>query len=526
MNETFQPSRNNLRNALRSRAQTPLPPGREPNRGVRRGRRAALAGLLFAVSAASLVLVPMSSSEAAPAVTPRTQAPPEARALSRAFAATAKVMRPVVVRLDVETGSQRSKKRVPRGHQNVPDFFRRFFDFGEGFPAPGPGRGTGSGVVLDASGNVLTNSHVVKNATKVTVLFQDGGAYEAEVVGKDDLTDVAVVRMISPPKSVTAARLGDSDKLEVGEWVLAVGSPLGLAQTVTAGIVSGTGKVDGRMRMSGQRVRRYIQTDAKINPGNSGGPLVNLDGEVIGINTLINTGPGGAYGFAIPINQAQRVAEALIRDGRMRYAFLGVSIVDADDIPAEARQGQPQAWPEQAAVVQQVTGGSPAEKAGLRPGDAIVRIDSKTIQGAADVVSYISQQPIGGKVKVVFLRAGKEKRVSVTLAELPSKDAPLSSRDLGDEARVGIAVQTLTPEMARLLGLPDVSEGVVITEVTPGSRADRAGLRADDVILKLNKRPVKTAEQVIDQLKQAIRKAHLLHVRRQGRVVIATVPAA
>src|SRR5580765_3942089 len=213
-------------------------------------------------------------------------------------------------------------------------FFRRFFQFGPGMPeqAPGPQRGTGSGVVMDARGNIVTNRHVVSGATRVKVTFSDGREFSAKTLGTDAETDVAVIRLDKPPADLVAARLGDSDKLDVGEWVLAVGSPLGLDQTVTAGIVSGMGKVGRHVQMSGGRVRHYIQTDAKINPGNSGGPLVNLSAEVVGINTLINTGPGGAYGFAIPVNQVRKVAASLLKEGRVRYAYLGVLVGDIEGL--------------------------------------------------------------------------------------------------------------------------------------------------------------------------------------------------
>ena len=198
-------------------------------------------------------------------------------------------------------------------------------------PEPGPAHGVGSGFIIGTNGDIITNRHVVQGATKVTVTMNDGKEYPAQVVGKDAQTDVAVVRLEKPPANLVVARLGDSDKLEVGEWVVAVGSPLGLEQTVTAGIVSGKGRPGRHVQMSGKRVRGYIQTDAKINPGNSGGPLVNLEGEVVGVNTLIQVGAGGAYGFAIPVNEVRRVAQLLVKEGRVRYPYLGPA--------ADGRQG-------------------------------------------------------------------------------------------------------------------------------------------------------------------------------------------
>ena len=212
-------------------------------------------------------------------VTPKTQAPNEARVLSTAFASVARALRPSVVRIDVEIGASRVAQNGDDDEQMAP-FLRRFFQFGPGMPEPSPGpqRGTGSGVIMDGRGDVVTNRHVVSGATQVKVTFTDGREFTAKTLGMDSETDVAVIRLDNPPRDLVAARLGDSDALEVGEWVLAVGSPLGLDQTVTAGIVSGKGKVGRHVQMSGGRVRRYIQTDAKINPGNSGGPA----GEPVG----------------------------------------------------------------------------------------------------------------------------------------------------------------------------------------------------------------------------------------------------
>jgi serine protease Do len=489
-----------------------------------------LMGGLCAGGGGAAVLVATSHSlQAAGAVTPKMQAPAEARALSRAFAATARALRPSVVRVDVTTAAPKTGRRGnPHGQPSpdeVPEFFKRFFDFGDGggMPSPGPGHGTGSGVVIDTVGHVLTNSHVVKGATEVTIVFEDGREVSATVVGTDDLTDVAVVRMKNPPGNLVAARLGNSEALEVGEWVLAIGSPLGMDQTVTAGIISGTGKTNGRMRLSGEKVRRYIQTDAKINPGNSGGPLVNLDGEVIGINTLINTGPGGAYGFSIPITQAQRVAASLIKDGRMRYAFLGVRIEDLKAVDDDTRKKLGKNLPEKAALVREVTPGGPAEKAGLRTLDIITKIDTQVIEVASDVVSYISQQTIGSTVSLSYLREGTPRSVKVVLTELPGENTVVAS---ADQNRIGIAVQTMEAELAQMLGLPPNTRGAVVTEVVPGSRAAAADLQPEDVILKVNRETVSSAEDVIRLLRKAPTARHLLQIRRGNATRFVTVPEA
>ncbi|MDZ4694601.1 MAG: trypsin-like peptidase domain-containing protein [Deltaproteobacteria bacterium] len=486
-------------------------------------------GLCAAGGGAVAVVATSGSLQAANAVTPKTQAPPEARALSRAFAATARALRPSVVRVDVvmTAAPKPGRRGNPHGQpapEEVPEFFKRFFDFGDGGrPSPGPGHGTGSGVVIDTAGHVLTNSHVVKDAAEVTIVFDDGREVPATVVGTDDLTDVAVVRMKNPPGNLVAARLGNSEVLEVGEWVLAIGSPLGMDQTVTAGIISGTGKTNGRMRLSGEKVRTYIQTDAKINPGNSGGPLVNLDGEVIGINTLINTGPGGAYGFAIPITQAQRVATSLVKDGRMRYAFLGVRIEDLKAADEETRKKLGKNLPEKAALVREVTPGGPAEKAGIRALDVITKIDGQLIEAASDVVSYISQQTIGGNVALNYLREGGAHTVKVLLTELPGENAVVAA---ADQNRIGIAVQTMEAELAQMLGLPPSTRGAVVTEVVPGSRAAAAGIQPEDVILKVDREAVSSAEDVIRLLRKDASSRHLIQIRRGNASRFVTVPAA
>jgi serine protease Do len=346
------------------------------------------------------------------------------------------------------------------------------------------------------------------------------------VVGNDDHTDVAVVRLEKPPQGLIAARIGDSEKAEIGEWVLAVGSPLGMDQTVTAGIISSRGKLghNPTMRMSGAKVREYIQTDAKINPGNSGGPLVNLEGEVIGINTLINTGPGGAYGFAIPINQAQRVAQALIKDGRMRYAFLGVQVADLRDAPAEQKKTLPSNAPENAALVSGVTPNSPAQKAGVRAGDIITRLDDHRIEGSSDIVEYVSQRPIGAKVAVAFLRDGKAGTLNVTLGEFPSDPDALARAEVQKEA-IGVQLQDVTPDLGQFLGLPEGTKGAVITEVLPGSRAAKAGLQADDVILEVNRKPVSSGQEVAAALKASPAGPQTLRVRHAGATRLVTIPA-
>jgi serine protease Do len=440
-------------------------------------------------------------------VTPKTEAPNEARVLSSAFSAVARALRPSVVRIDVEIEHPRVAEQGGDDDENdLAPFFRHFFGQGMPEPNPGPQRGTGSGVVMDARGDIVTNRHVVSGASKVKVTFNDGRQFTAKTLGTDAETDVAVIRLEKPPADLVAARLGDSEKLDVGEWVLAVGSPLGLDQTVTAGIVSGLGKVGRHVQMSGGRVRHYIQTDAKINPGNSGGPLVNLSAEVVGINTLINTGPGGAYGFAIPINQVRMVAGSLLKEGRVRYAYLGVLVGDLEGV--EPNRKAQLSGVDHGAYVSQATPGGPAAKAGVHAGDVITDIDGRRVESAGDVIDYVSTRAIGSRVTVGLWRDGKAQKVAVELGELPSAEA----RAGAPAQKLGLALQTLTPPLAESMGLERGARGAVVAEVTPGSPA-AAGVREGDVIVEIDRQRVTTAEEAVTALGASRSGGHLVRLR-------------
>jgi serine protease Do len=510
-----------------------------PSRGPRRAThfwtllpywRMALA-LAAAFGAGGMVTVGSASAAGSGAVTPKTETPNEARVMSRAFSSVAKALSPSVVRIEVEVGggprADRSRGNRPGApgqgggdDDEIPPFFRRFFDFGgEGGPSPGPSHGVGSGFVLDTNGDIVTNRHVVQGATKVTVTLNDK-EYSAKVVGKDAQTDVAVVRLEKPPGNLTAARLGDSDKLEVGEWVVAVGSPLGLEQTVTAGIVSGKGRPGRHVQMSGKRVRGYIQTDAKINPGNSGGPLVNLDGEVVGVNTLIQVGAGGSYGFAIPVNEVRRVAQALLKEGRVRYPYLGIMLTDVKDLDDAQKAKVGKSLPATGAYVAELTPGAPALKAGIRPGDVITGINNQKVNGASDVVDYVSSQTIGSNVTLAYQRDGRPATVAVTLGELPDED----QRQPESQAKIGMALQTLSPDVADSLGIDRATKGAVITDVLAGSPAERAGLKPGDVVVEVDRRAVSTADEAIEALRSTAQKnGHLLRVRGPSGTRFVTV---
>lgn len=348
-----------------------------------------------ATTFATVAMTPRRSGPPAP-TTPKVEPPSQARTLSDAFASAAKAIRPCVVRLDVEGAPGKSS-----GERDA-----------------GPIQGTGSGVLLDESGNILTNSHVVRGAEKVTIRLVDQRTFAGKVIGADPLTDVAVVRFEEPPPGLIQARIGNSDRLRTGEWVIAIGSPLGMEQTVTAGIVSGVGETGSHFRFqSGERVRKYIQTDAEINPGNSGGPLVDLEGEVVGINTLINVGPGGSYGFAIPINEASEVARVLVKEGRIRYPYIGVSVVSLSDAPKGLLEKAGKNKPREGAIAAAVTVGGPAGRAGIAVGDVITKVAGRPIKSAGDVVAAVTAQKIGDTVEVEVMRNGSARSESVTIVE-------------------------------------------------------------------------------------------------------------
>jgi serine protease Do len=483
---------------------------------------------LFGFAGSRATLVPAAVA-AAPAVTPKTEVPSEAKALSRAFSSVAKALGPSVVRIEVEVGAEGRGERTANNRRAAPDeippMFRHFFEFGpgEGMPAPGPQHGVGSGFIIDGSGDIVTNRHVVQGATKVTVTMNDGKEYSAKVVGKDAQTDVAVVRLEKPPANLAVARLGDSDKLEVGEWCVAVGSPLGLEQTVTAGIISGKGRAGKHVQMSGNRVRGYIQTDAKINPGNSGGPLVNLEGEVVGVNTLIQVGAGGAYGFAIPVNEVRRVAQTLIKDGRMRYAYLGLMLTSAKELDDIQKAKLGKNVPATGALVAEVTPGGPAGRSAIRPGDVIQQVDGQKIIGASDVVDYVSSRDIGTTVTLHYAREGKSGQTQVVLGELPNEDMRQPAEQQG---RIGLALQTLTPDVASSLGLERGTKGAVITDVVAGSPAEAAGLKPGDVIVEVDRAPVSSSEQAVSALRAATKggqPGHLLRVRSSSGTRFVTL---
>ncbi|CAN5518307.1 Do family serine endopeptidase [soil metagenome] len=438
--------------------------------------------------------------------------------LSEAFIAIADATTPAVVNISTER-----TQRAIRGHQGIPEPFRRFFDIPEGGPQGGgpevPLPGTGTGFLITEDGYVMTNNHVVEDATRIRVTLQDRRQFDATVVGRDPTTDIAVIRIEG--NGFPAARIGRSEDVRVGEWVLAIGNPLGLDFTVTAGIISARGRGLGIINQSvgPTAIEDFIQTDAAINPGNSGGPLVNLRGEVIGINSAIasRTGYSQGYGFAVPVDLARRVADDLIRYGRSRRPMLGVNITAVTPEDAEA-YGLPSVA---GAVVQDFADDSPARRAGIQEGDVIVAVDGRPIEQSNELQRVIATRRPGETVEIDVVRYGERRQLRVQLAEVPTADVavatpPAATRErAGTEARLGVQVAALTGQSAQEYGFTD-TDGVVITEVQPYSAAFRAGLRSGMRIRQVDRQPVRT----VDQFQRIIRG------KRPGEVISLAVEAS
>ena len=374
------------------------------------------------VSFVGLVLVMLWPLPCPAAATPLADQPLAARALSKAFAATVRAVRASVVRVDVvqervtaAPGEAKSVSRPSPGDASVTLI-------SQSRPQGKRVKGNGSGIIVDERGFVVTSRHVVHEAVSVKITLHDGRVLDAKVVGADRRSDLALLRLVAPPPDLVRARLGDAESIEVGEWVMALGCPLGLGPMVTVGILSGRGVVGRKMGMTGDRVREYLQTDAKINPGNSGGPLVNLDGEVIGINTLIRSGSGGSYGFAVPVAEVKRVTAELLETGVVRTPFLGLYVRDVASLDPGQRALLKLPDARGGALVSNLVPAGPAARAGLRPGDVVIELDGKSVHLAEELrVRALAQRP-GTYVPMVFVRNGKRLVTRVGLVVAPPNE--------------------------------------------------------------------------------------------------------
>ncbi len=356
-------------------------------------------------------------------------------------------------------------------------------------------RSLGSGVIIDPAGFILTNNHVVGEADRITVRLADEREFEARIVGRDEKTDLALIR-IKTEENLPVAKLGASDQAEVGSWVVAIGNPFGLDATVTAGIISAKGRVIG----SGP-YDNFIQTDAAINPGNSGGPLFNMQGKVIGINTAIFSRSGGnmGIGFAIPINLAKSIIPQLKTEGRVTRGWLGVRIQVISQQLAEALGLERKIG----ALVASVESGSPADAGGLKTGDVIVRFDGNPVERMRDLPALVAATPVGKTVQVDVVRDGANKRLPVRIAELRDDAAKPVTRKPGKTSWFGLDLRSLTPELRQRLEIPEEMAGVVVAGVEEGGRGQRAGLRQGDLIREVNRQPVKNLDDMGIRLPQA-----------------------
>ena len=381
------------------------------------------------------------------------------------------------------------------------DFFDRFF--GDTPQRQFKQRSLGSGFIISNDGYIFTNNHVVEQADKIVVKVSDEQEYEAKIIGTDAKTDIALIK-IKPNNSLPVVEIGDSDKVKVGEWVIAIGNPFGLEQTVTAGIVSAKGRVIGAGPYD-----NFIQTDASINPGNSGGPLFSMDGRVIGINTAI-VAQGQGIGFAIPINMAKGILVDLKTKGKVTRGWLGISVQDiSEDIAKNLNHKN-----RSGAIVSDVFKGDPADLAGIKLGDVIIEINGKAIKDTHDLLLTIAALHVGDKVAIKVIRDGKEMMFSVIVSE--RKDKPEIASARGSKEYFGIKAQAITTEMSRQLGIPRET-GVIISDVENGSPAEDVGLQAQDIILQVNKVKINSMKEYSKEMSKAAENKNVTLLVQRGK---------
>ncbi|MEY4705675.1 MAG: hypothetical protein RL042_1880 [Nitrospirota bacterium] len=460
----------------------------------------------------------------APFVRPVATAPqlPMSGGGGKNFVEIAKSVKPAVVNIAATRTGKAGEG--PQGSSPFDDpFFRRFFgdEFKRDMPKERKEKGQGSGVIVDPSGLIITNNHVVNKADDIRVVLSDKREFKAKLIGTDSKTDIAVLKIEATGLSPIA--WADSDQLEVGEFVLAVGSPFGLTQTVTMGIVSAV----GRASMGIAEYEDFIQTDAAINPGNSGGALVNIRGELVGINTAIFSQSGGnmGIGFAVPSNLARSIMDQLVRTGKVVRGWLGVSIQELSPELA-AQFGITET---KGVLVSDVMDDSPAKKAGFERADVIVEFDGKPMDSPTHLRNAVAQTPLGKKVSIKLIRDKKPKVLEVTIVEQPKSLAQSGSEENGESAAPtgvlsDLEVHELTEELAGRYGIKSTERGVVVTRVKPGSTAEEIGVREGDMILEVNRKAVtsiKTYERLVSGLSKD--QAVLLLVKRQGRSIYLTL---
>ncbi len=433
------------------------------------------------------------------------------RQTGRAFSSVARQTIPAVVFIQVE----QIVEARGRGHSfNDPfDFFgddmlRRFFGAPQQPQQPRRFRreGAGSGFIISEDGYILTNSHVVGDASRITVRLHDGREFDAENIGTDPRSEVALIKIDA--EDLPVVPLGDSTDLEVGEWVIAVGNPFGLSETVTAGIVSAL----GRRNIGIADYEDFIQTDAAINPGNSGGPLLNINGEVVGINTAIYTRSGGSMGvgFAIPINMARAIKEQLMESGTVTRGYLGVYLQEITQLLAESLELSDA----KGILISDVIADSPAEKAGLQQGDVIRKIDGHLIEDTGAFRNEISNRRPGSEIELLIHRDKEEYHINVTIGQLDDDVEEASLQETME--KLGMRIDEVTEELARRFGYSP-GEGVVVTDVDPSARIAQAGIRVGTLITGVNRTRVRSVEEFNSAIKEAMQLGRLVLTIRRGR---------
>ena len=493
-------------------------------RFVNLSRRATRAGLAVV---AAIVLLTGAAWRGVVAQSPSTHAPaasPVVTPITRAvaggrdsYADIVQVVAPAVVTIRTE-----GKSKVSPTDFQGDDFFRRFFgdqfDGGPRQPRSFKQRGVGSGVIVSGDGYILTNFHVIDGADDIRVDLTDGRTLAATLVGSDKPSDLAVLKINAP--DLHALALGNSDAVQVGDVVLAVGNPLGIGQTVTMGIISAKGRSTG---VGNGGYEDFLQTDAPINQGNSGGALVNTKGELVGINSqILSTSEGNiGIGFAIPANMARHVMDELRQGGRVRRAQLGVT-VQAVTSDMAASLGLKQVG---GAIVASVASGSAADRAGIVQGDVIESFNGQPVHDTNSLRNHVAAADPGSNATVTILRNGSEKTLTVKLDETEgSKSARRGGESTsGDNAALGMTVAPLTPDLAARNGAPKNAHGLVVQEVNPDGRAANAGLQSGDVIEQVNRQPVQSVDELRAAVKSAANKPVLLLINRQGHELFVTV---
>jgi len=445
----------------------------------------------------------------------------DARRISQAFVSVAQRLAPSVVRITARTKGAALTSEDERSEPGVDPFEGTPFErFVPGFEhrsqsSPVPKVGMGSGVVIDDQGHILTNNHVVADADEMEVTFVDGKELPAKLVGRDPKTDVAVIQVEGA--KVQPATWGDSDKLQVGEWVIAIGNPFGLDHSVTVGVLS----AKGRYGFAPGQLEDFLQTDASINPGNSGGPLVNLDGQVVGINSMI-AGLGTGVGFAVSESIARPIVQQLIETGKVTRPYIGLLM---QSLTPQLRQAIGEKAPEKGALVSQVMDKSPAKEAGVQEGDIILKVDGQPTADSREVQRAVLGKKVGDKVKLDVWRKGKEQEISVRTATARESETAVAGGRADKEGKLGLSLQTLSPDVASRLGIEEDTKGAVITAVQPGSPADVAGLREGDVIVGVDRNAIANAGDVADKLHEKRDGGHLVRIERSGGAFFVAIPS-